>query len=58
MGQGPVDGVLANQGFTRARGGADDYRMANIEGIDCLQLEGIECKRKQLLQRRHPCRHG
>ena len=46
MGQGPVDGVLAHQGFTRTRGGADHYRMTNVEGIDCLQLEGIECKRK------------
>ena len=53
MGQGPVNGVLAHQGLAGAGGGAHHHRMADVQGIDRLQLEGIEREGEELAQGRH-----
>ena len=53
MGECPVNGIFSNQCFARARGGAHHHRMALVEGIDRLQLEGIEGEGEQLIEGRH-----
>ena len=47
MGQGAMDGVLANQGFARSGGGTYHHRMPLVQGSDGLQLEVIKGERKQ-----------
>ena len=53
VGQGPVDGVLAHQGLAGAGGGAHHHRVADVQRIDRLQLEGIEREGEELAQGRH-----
>ena len=48
MGQGPDDGVLTDQGFSRPCGGTHDHGVTLVQGIDGLQLKVIEGKRKNV----------
>ena len=48
MRHGPVNGILANDGFASARGSGNENGASSVQRVHGAQLERIEIKRKAL----------